>query len=84
MKKIYLVASVLMTSIAICILADNQGLSEGTENTDLTMASIEALTREEDGKNYGPVDLIECKYGGHRKICLCEPDFPECTETSCF
>ena len=51
---------------------------------DLALSNAEALATGEESSNYGPADQVKCAGGLHKKICLCKPGYPACTETKCY
>lgn len=79
--KIVLVAALIAVAAGYNVYASQVK----TEKSDIVMANIEALASNESGaKNYGPADEVRCVGGRHKKICLCKPGYPECTETDCY
>ena len=52
--------------------------------SDLALSNAEALATGEESSNYGPADQVKCAGGLHKKICLCKPGYPACTETKCY
>jgi hypothetical protein len=87
MKKIILggVAAIVIAVMA----AVNVSMNSQNENlSDLALANVEALAAGEGtgSGNTGPAEIVDCAgWGtGSRKICMCQPNYPSCTETSCF
>ena len=59
--------------------------SNNDDYSEITLASINALTSGESGaSNYGPAKETKCIGKGHKKICMCEPNYPACTESDCY
>lgn len=52
--------------------------------SDLALSNVEALDNGEESSNYGPAKQVKCAGGLHKKICMCEPGYPACTETNCY
>lgn len=50
---------------------------------DLALSNAKALDTGEKSSN-GPADEVKCAGGLHKKICLCKPGYPACTETKCY
>ena len=79
------VFKVALTSALILLAGYGMYISnQEVEMSDLEMANVEALAQKEYSKNYGPADVKKCASGLHKKICLCHPNYPECTESGCF
>lgn len=77
----------IMLALALILVAGYNVYTsqQEVETSDLVVANIEALAGDgESGKNYGPGDEVKCAGGLHKKICLCKPGYPECTETDCY
>ena len=89
-KKFKILLGVLFAIVIVAAIAFfNIQLGAKKANfSDIFLSSITALAKDEgDEENYGPVHFEEC--GGplnftKKKICMCEPDHPACTETDCF
>lgn len=82
MKNIFKI--MLTISLVVVAIYNVYITQQKVEKSDLVLANIEALAGYESGKNYGPADEVRCAGGQHKKICLCKPGYPECTETDCY
>lgn len=82
-KKIHFA---IFAAVMIAAIAAVTAKSASTQETsDLIAASIEAVAQSESADNYGPGYPLPCGDGIHtKKICLCQKDYPACTESDCF
>lgn len=79
------VFKVALTSALILVAGYGMYISnQEVEMSDLEMANVEALAQKEYSKNYGPGKEVKCASDLHKKICMCEPNYPECTESDCY
>lgn len=87
MKRFFfLTSSIIVTLVAVSVISTQHFYhdSNDTNESDLLLLSIEALSREETGpSNTGPREEKKCAGGGHKMVCLCINDNP-CTDSSCY
>lgn len=81
-KSLSLITTAFILLFSGIVLSRNYGSENQSE---ITMATIEALALTEVVQNYGPAKESPC-YGGvmTRKICMCEKNYPPCTESECY
>ena len=82
MKKVFKPMLVLafITLVSYNVYSSQQEVTV----SDLALSNAEALATGEESSNYGPADQVICAGGLHKKICLCKPGYPACTETKCY
>ena len=82
MKKVFKPMLVLafITLVSYNVYSSQQEVTV----SDLALSNAEALDTGEESSNYGPADQVKCVGGLHKKICLCKPGYPACTETKCY
>lgn len=82
MKKVFKPMLVLafITLVSYNVYSSQQEVTV----SDLALSNAEALATGEESSNYGPGDQVKCAGGLHKKICLCKPGYPACTETKCY
>lgn len=82
MKKVFKPMLVLafITLVSYNVYSSQQEVTV----SDLALSNAEALATVEESSNYGPADQVKCAGGLHKKICLCKPGYPACTETKCY
>lgn len=83
MTKKLIFTAILATIATIAVLTAKS--TQNAKESELLMASIEAVAQSEPGKNFGPAKIEKCaNKTQHMKLCMCQPGYPECTETPCF
>jgi hypothetical protein len=82
-KLIFSALTLAAIGTALCF---SHSSNENSEYSDLAMAAVEANAATEPGSgvNYGPAREVKCTGKQHKKLCMCEPGYPECTETDCY
>lgn len=85
--KTKLISSIAIVLISMAIVSFLNG-NDSSELSDVQLSNIEALSGDGEGSdesNYGPAKEVKCVNGKqHKKICMCEPGYPPCTETDCY
>ena len=81
MKKVFKPMLVLafITLVSYNVYSSQQEVTV----SDLALSNAKALDTGEKSSN-GPADEVKCAGGLHKKICLCKPGYPACTETKCY
>lgn len=82
MQKIFVICLTLASIIGLHAFKSHESASE---MSDLTNASAEALTQDENPgvSNTGPREKQKCFKGGTKMVCMCVNTNP-CTDTDCF
>ncbi|MDE6143301.1 MAG: hypothetical protein K2F94_04415 [Muribaculaceae bacterium] len=83
MKKIIAISMVALAIGGIAVAVQKRDAPNQMES-DLIMASIAAISRNEAAENAGPGKEVKCAGGLHKKICMCQPGYPGCTESDCY